>query len=56
MPYNSLKCLGQESRIKKIIIIELCIIVKQGQRELFRNCLQTLTKAIQIGVTDPEVR
>ena len=36
--------------------IESYIRVKQGQREPFSDFLQRLTKAVQIGVTDPDAR
>ena len=37
--------------------IDSYIRVKQGQRKYFSDCfLQRLTKAVQIGVTNPETR
>lgn len=36
--------------------IKSYIRVKQGQREHFSDFLQTLSKAIKVGVTDPEAR
>ena len=35
---------------------ESYIMVKQGQRALFSDFLQRLTKTVQIEVTDPEAR
>ena len=37
-------------------ITEPYIRAKQGQRELFTDFLQRLTKAVQLGMTDPEAR
>ena len=54
MPHSSLKCLGQDSRTRKRI--ESYTKVKQGQRKVFSDFLQKLTKVVQIGVTDPEAR
>ena len=36
--------------------IESYIRVKQGQREHFSDFLQRITKAVQIGIPDPEER
>ena len=36
--------------------VESYIMVKQGQREPFSDFLQILTKAVQIGIPDPEAR
>ena len=36
--------------------MESYLRVKQGQRECFSDILQRLTKAVQIGITDPEAR
>ena len=36
--------------------VESYIRFKEGQREPFSDFLHRLTKAVQIGVTDPEVR
>ena len=36
--------------------VESYIRVKQGQREPFSDFLQRLTKAVQIGIPDPEAR
>ena len=54
MPQSSLKCLRQDSRTKKKI--ESYTRVRQGQREPFTDYLQGLSKAVQIGVTDPDTR
>ena len=36
--------------------MESCLRVKQGQKEPFSDFLQRLTRAIQMGITDPEAR
>ena len=46
--------MGQDSDLGKRI--ESYTRVIQGQRELFSDFLQRLTKTVQIGVTDPEAR
>ena len=51
--HSSFKYLGQKELRKKI---GSCIRIKQGQREPFTDFLQRLTKAVQLGVTDPEAR
>ena len=54
MPYSNLKCLGQDSKIRKQI--ESYTRVEQDQREPFSDFLQRLTKAVQIGGTAPDAR
>ena len=46
--WNSIQELGKST--------ESYTMVKQGQRELFHDLIQRITKAVQIGVTDSEAR
>ena len=56
-PYEHTAALKAQDRIQKLgKRVESYLRVKQGQREPFSDFLQRLTRAVQIGVTDPEAR